>query len=179
MNIVLLQHFFTCVQQLNKKGLQSWRTLNKSLTGLTQIWANNSHWYVKITQITKNQRPIYFLDHPSTPTPFPSQNWWVGNIVLGIMSCFFYPFPYILSISYAFSLSIQLEFSSYFWISIHHMECPEGPNIPIIRPSPFTQKLLSISSEYRPQRRFNQVAHTFKRVFLTQSPLGTRRQIPG
>ena len=42
MNIVLLQHFFTCVQQLNKKGLQSWRTLNKSLTGLTQIWANNS-----------------------------------------------------------------------------------------------------------------------------------------
>ena len=42
MNIVLLQHFFTCVQQLNKKGLQSWRTLNTSLTGLTQIWANNS-----------------------------------------------------------------------------------------------------------------------------------------
>ena len=90
----------------------------------------------------------------------------LAHLLGPIFGLVFYSFPYILSISYAFSLSIQLEFSSYFWISIHHMECPEGPNIPIIRPPPFTQKLLSISSEYRPQRRFNQVAHTFKRVFL-------------
>ena len=44
--------------------------------------------YCQISQAPPDQRPIYFWDRSSTPTPFPSQNWWVGNIVLGIMSCF-------------------------------------------------------------------------------------------
>ena len=47
--------FHSSVQQLPKKGLESRKALKKSLTGLTQIWPNNSDWYVTITQIWAKQ----------------------------------------------------------------------------------------------------------------------------
>ena len=51
---------------------------------------------------------------------------------------------------------------SYFRISIHHIQCPEGPNIPIIQPlhsnRNFSQFFLNIG-------RNDWVPHIFKRVF--------------
>ena len=68
--------------------------------------------------------------------------------------------------NYVFLVYLPLFFP-YFWISIHHIECPEGPNIPIIQQLPIqTQTFLNFVWILAAT---TVVRHTFKRVFLTES----------
>ena len=63
-------------------------------------------------------------------------------------------------------------FSPYFWISIHHIECPEGRNKPIIQQTPIQTETF-LNFVWILAADFNWVAHIFKRVkraFLAQSP---------
>ena len=77
--------------------------------------------------------------------------------------------------NYVFLVYLPLFFP-YFWISIHHIECPEGPNIPIIQPAPFKQELFSILSEYWPQLRRG-TSHTYSKDSKeSHKVLGTRHQ---
>ena len=64
----------------------------------------------------------------------------------------------------------------YFWISIHHFECPEGPNIPIIRPGPIQIETslhfvwILVSVQAGPTR-------TDSKESFSHKVLGTRQEI--